>query len=68
MKLQNQHTAWTQKSFASYHEAEHGITDTYVPKTYLSIVMILSNTKCLIPRSKNVNVNNDECCLVLGSF
>lgn len=68
MKLQNQHIAWTQNIFTSYRETEHGITDNYVPKTDILIVMQLANTKCIIPRSKKVNVNNDESCLVLGSF
>jgi len=68
VKLQNQQITWTQKIFASYSETENGITDNYLPKTDILIVMQLANTKCLIPRSKKVNVNNDESCLVFGSF
>lgn len=68
VKLQNQHIAWTQKNFASFRETEHGITDNYVPKTDILIVMQLANIKYLIPRSKKVNINNEESCLVLGSF
>ena len=67
VKLQNQHIAWTQKSFASYRETEHGITDNYAPKTDILIVMQLANKKRLIPRSK-VKVDNEDSCLVLGSF